>query len=52
MGESEEPAIEDEDSAYFWTARGLAPLGAVKPASQVLQDNERGKGEGEQRRVD
>src|ERR1700747_2651675 len=30
MGESEEPAVEDEDSAYFWAARGLAPLGAVK----------------------
>ena len=44
------PAIEDENSAYVRPARGIAALGALKPASQVLQDDKRGKVEGDQRR--
>ena len=46
----EQPAIEDENAAYVRPARGLAPLSALEPASQVLQDDKRGKVEGDQRR--
>src|SRR5262249_8572904 len=38
----EEPAIEDENAAYVWPARGFAPLRPLKPAPQVLQDDKRG----------
>jgi hypothetical protein len=46
----EEPAIQDEDAAYFRTACGFAPLGALKPASEMLQDDKRGRVKGNQRR--
>lgn len=46
----EEPAIEDDNAAYGWPARGLAPLDAFEPASQMLEDDKRGKVEGDQRR--
>jgi hypothetical protein len=36
----EESAIEDEDSAYVRSVRGFAPIRALKPTSQVLQNDE------------
>jgi hypothetical protein len=42
-------AIEDEDSPYRRAADGIAARGALKPALQVLQDDKRGKVEGDQR---
>ena len=50
MSVREEPAIEDEDAAYFRPAGRLAPLGAFKPASQEFRDHNRGKVEADQRR--
>src|ERR1700751_4862797 len=48
-----ESAIEDEDPAYVRPARGFASLRALKPASQMLKDDKRGKVEGDQcRRLD
>src|SRR5215469_6610732 len=46
----EEPAIEDENAAYIRPTRRFAPLRALKPASQMLQDDKRGEVEGDQRR--
>ena len=45
-----EPTIEDENATYVWPARGLASLGALESASQMLQDHKRGKVKGNQRR--
>jgi hypothetical protein len=45
----EKATIEFENSAYFGPALGFASLDALKPASQVLQDNKGGKVEGDQR---
>ena len=45
-----EPAIEDQNAAYVRTTRGFAPLYALEPASQVLQNDKRRKVEGDQRR--
>src|SRR5215469_1391781 len=44
----EEPAIKDEDAAYVRPAWGFAPLRALKPALQDLQ-NDRGEVESDQR---
>jgi len=44
----EEPAIEDEDTAYVRPVRGFSPLRPFKPASQELQNDKRGKVEGDQ----
>src|SRR5262249_23705114 len=38
-----EPAIEDENAASIRPARRFAPLRALKPASQMLQDDKRGE---------
>ena len=46
----EEPAIEDEDAAYVRPTRGFASVSALKTASQMLQDDERGKIKGDERR--
>src|SRR5215471_19093998 len=46
----EEPAIEDDNAAYGRPARGLPTLGAFEPASQMLEDDKRGKVERDQRR--
>src|SRR5579872_3093117 len=46
----EEPAIENEDTAYVRPAQGFAPLRALKPASQELQNDKRGEVECDQRR--
>jgi hypothetical protein len=46
----EEPAIEDENTAYFGPAGGFAAASALKPTSQVLENDKRGKVEGNQRR--
>ena len=46
----EEPAIEDEDSAYVRSVRGFAPLRALNSTSQVLQNDQGGKIESGQRR--
>src|SRR5262249_11293623 len=46
----EEPAIENEYPAYLRAACGFAPLRALKPTLQMLQDDKRGKVEGDQRR--
>ena len=43
------PTIEDENTAYVRPARGFAPLQALKPASQMLQNDKRGKVERNQR---
>ena len=45
----EEPAIEDENAAYVRPAYEFTPLSALKPASQMLQDDKRGKVESDQR---
>src|SRR5215469_1960369 len=45
----EEPAIENEYPAYLRAASGFAPLRALKPTLQMLQDDKRGKVEGDQR---
>jgi hypothetical protein len=44
----EKAPIEDEDSPYCRAAHRIAALGALKPASQMLQDDKRGKVEGDQ----
>src|SRR5262252_7414835 len=46
----EEPAIENEDTAYVRPAGGFALFRALKPASQELQNDKRGKVECNQRR--
>jgi hypothetical protein len=46
----EEPAIEDENAAYFGPAGGFTAASALKPTSQVLENDKRGKVEGNQRR--
>src|SRR5215472_124236 len=45
-----EPAVEDENAAYIRSARRFAPLRALNPASQMLQDDKRGEVKGDQRR--
>ncbi len=45
----EEPAIEDENAAYFGPAGGFTAASALKPTSQVLENDKRGKVEGNQR---
>src|SRR5262249_43548603 len=45
-----ESAIEDENTAYIRPVRGGALLRALKPASQMLQDDKRGEVKGDQRR--
>jgi hypothetical protein len=49
MSVRKEPAIENENATYFWSTRRLPTLGALKSASQVLRDDNRGKIEGDQR---
>jgi len=44
----EEPAIEDENTANVGPARGFASLRALKPTPQYLQNDKRGKVEGDQ----
>jgi hypothetical protein len=46
----EEPSIKDENSAYFGPAGGFTAASALKPTSQVLENDKRGKVEGNQRR--
>ena len=49
----EQPAIEDQDSAYVRSVRGFAPLRALNSTSQVLQNDQGGKIEsGQRRRLD
>src|SRR5262249_52538022 len=45
----EESAIEDENPSNFRAAYRFAPLGALKPALQVLQNDKGGKVEGDER---
>src|SRR5258708_28640543 len=45
----EKPAIEDENATYLRPARRFSPLGPLKPTSQVLQDDKRGKVKSDQR---
>src|SRR5215470_3092433 len=46
----EKSAVEDENSADVRPVRRFAPLRPLKPASQVLQNDKRGKVKGDQRR--
>src|SRR5215470_10535657 len=46
----EEPAIENDDTAYVRPAHGFALFRALKPASQELQNDKRGEVECDQRR--
>src|SRR5262245_6935035 len=46
----EKPAIKDENAAYVRPARRFTPLRALKPPLEMLQDDKRGKVEGNQRR--
>jgi len=44
------PAIKDENSVYIRRAGRFATLSPLKPTSQVLENDKRGKVEGNQRR--
>jgi hypothetical protein len=47
---TEESAIKDEDTAYFRYAPMGTPVGALKTPAKVLQNDERGKVEGNKHR--
>src|SRR5229473_76090 len=49
MSVRKEPTIENKNATYFGSTRRLPTLGALKSASQVLRDDNRGKIEGDQR---
>ena len=44
----EEPTIEDENTAYFGPTGGFTAASALQSTSQVLENDKRGKVEGNQ----